>query len=415
MTHIADTLELLKVAFFTPMGDTFIDHKKQANEQQWGVAALLKSAPGMSKSSIMREFMSHMYYGDGEPAPFMHVEPGAYGEAGFGVCPVPETYVDSVTSEPKTVLDFPPHKHFVTTFAHAPGLLLLDELSCAQGAVLDALLTCIQAGTIGTAQLNPRVRRFGAMNPSEQTANGGTLPVAVCNRMLWLDFHGPSTEEFLSYLADGGGMRLDESKFINIDAEERRILNAWPAHWAAAVGLTAGFLQKQPQYHHNMPDLNSDKAAGPWPSPRTWEYVARVLCTARIYGLSDEQVNRLVFGLVGNEAGAAWYAWTRAQDLPDIDALLAGQATFTHNPDRLDRTAAVLTGMRARLSQKDCPNRRAAAAQAWRVVESVAATATDLVEPFVASMYRHRLHAMAEAKPVLSKMRNVMVASEGVQ
>lgn len=410
---------LIKTLFFTPMGNSVIDDTEQ---EQWGMPVVLVSPPGASKTSIIRELMSTMRFGKKDAAgvlqptkvPFLAYEPGAVGEAGFGGTPMPQqlkTRNAAGREEEITVFDFPPMKHFVEKFdGDTPGALFLDEMSTARGQQHDALLTCLQQGKIGTYYLNPRVRRIGAMNPSDQTAGGEETTCAVNNRVCWLDYPDPSLEEWTSHMVRGGKLHeTSEEDIIDVDAEEARVLKEIGPHYARSSALFSGWLKTRQQLRSPAEKMETQRS---WVSPRSLSNAVRVYATAMLYGLSQQDTNLLLEGIIGAEALAGFTTWCKSSDLPDIDLFLQGRAKFEHSLDRLERTVAVLAGCRARLRDPSLDDglKRSMAANCWKFAATVVAGAGDVLVPLNNDMWELGLAGMPEARDVIKALKPVIAA-----
>ena len=85
----------------------------------------------------------------------------------------------------------------------------------------------------------------------------------------------------------------------------------------------------------------ADQAGRGWPSPRSWESVARLLATCDAAKASEEARTLLVLGAVGEGAGIEFLSWLANMDLPDPEDVLADPDGF-ELPERSDRAFAVL-------------------------------------------------------------------------
>ncbi len=423
---LKEVQNVTRAALLTPMGNTFSADPQQ---QQWGLPIMWVSDPGASKTSVMRQLVYHMRWGPSRDrrVPFLSYEPGAIGEAGFGVTPVPvevatnpafnsaSALAAALDTKSQIAIDFPPPAELVRKFpGNTPGMLFLDEASTARGQQLDALLTCLQYGRLGTYQLNPRVRRMGAMNPSDQTSGGELIPIAVANRVCWINYPDPTVEQFGAYLTRGARLLEPEAhEILDLDTMEARVLAAWPALWPQAVSNVWGFLSRFPDHQRQTPDLTKDSSAKPWPSPRSWEYVTRALAISSFMGLTDSERDALVYGLVGTSSGSAWFTWNKDTDLPVIDKFLSGEEPFEHQFDRMDRTAALLAGCRARLRQKDLPGRAEKARQFCQFMITLADSAADLLAPSIEDLYEQRLLGSPEGATLITKITSITGNSLG--
>lgn len=412
--------KLLTVAWFTPMGTTFTD-----GDMQWGLPLMLVSGPGLGKTSVVRRVAKRMLDSvepaekaglEAVPGGFVSFEPGAVGEAGFGVTPVPvEVDAGLGSSAGNLALSFPPLADLVSAFSDRGGLLFLDEASTARGGQLDALLTCLQYGKIGTYQLNPRVRRMGAMNPSEQTASGELLPIAVMNRLCFVNFPLPQLSEFTSYLGRAGRTGAaagDEEAPIHMKKQEAKVLADWPKAYAAAVAAITAFITAQPQYMYTPP---KSTICGPWTSPRSLEYVCRALsaCTCFSSFLGEDRAiveDAFVTGCISPNAAVAMTAYRESLDLPNLDDILSGASTFTSDPKRLDITAAVLSGLSIRVEALVAEKALTPghAEILWDLLERVGAHAADLTMPLTTLLFQAKYTSSKAAMRVLQQTASML-------
>lgn len=389
ITSMAQLERIMKVVLFTPMGNIF----SRDDNPQFGAPAVIVSDPGVGKTAATRALARRMRQTvDGErvPVELLSFEPGAMGEAAVGVTPVPIRAV--IDGREMTVMQFPPLGRLVEMNAqNKAGIFFVDELSTARGQSKDALLTLIQQGKIGDYYLNPRIRRVASMNPPEQTAGGEVIPPPVASRLIWLYFSHPTVAEFGEFLANGAQFdAVSEDDIIDVDVEEKRVLEAWNAHWPETVGMVSGWLQKQPQYLMKMPNLDDPAVSAAWPAPRSHATFARVLTAARIFDLNDLDTEILITGCIGSEAASAFSIWKHHnKDIPNIRDLLSGQATYTPDPARLDVSLAVISGCVAHLLAAS-PNDFARESRVFfRVCKQIAPFGGDLLMRPIKRIFAH--------------------------
>jgi len=202
------------------------------------------------------------------------------------------------------------------------GILFLDEITTTPPAVQAALLRVVLDRVVGDLALPPGVAVLAAANPVEQAAGGWDLSAPLANRFLHLEW----TLDPAAWSAD----------FPTYWGDPPEIPGIPPDRWAAARALVAGFIRHAPQYLLQVPkDVQISQA---WPSPRTWEFVSRILAVAP----PTEQLP-LILGAVGSAAHAFWQ-WKAQQDLPDPAECLT-HPTGWPIPPRGDQLFAVLQGI----------------------------------------------------------------------
>lgn len=371
--------DLLKAALFTPMP-----------EGRWGLPLLFVGEPGIAKTAVIKGMGKAMG---------VHVQsltPGRDGEAAFGVVPFP------AERKGRTVLTYP-EPEWAQQFNGNAGILFLDEINTADRALAPALHSLIQDCQCGSWTGNPRVRVIAAMNPTDHATSGDDLSAANSNRLVWINASPPSPEEFASYLLSGSGANLRE---IDTEAEERRVLKAWPQAYAKSAALVSAFCRVRLELLHKMPKNGDPQQSGPWPSARTWDMVSRVLASAEIHNLSDESADELVAGCVGVDASCEFSVWETHQDLPDPVKLLDGQELFTPDKARLDRTEAVLSGIAATVVTDP---KTEWVQTAWEIIRDVSEGAKDSAIPAITTLARAKLHKSKTARDLLSDIHGIVV------
>ena len=241
------------------------------------------------------------------------------------------------------------------------GLLFLDELTTAPPAVQAAMLRVVLERVVGDLTLPEGVRVVAAANPPEEAADGWQLSPPLANRLVHLDW--PVDAKSVSR-----GIALGFPRPTLFDGRTPSDAQAVAAR--AAVG---GFLEVRPALVLDVPTV-AEQAGRGWPSPRSWEAVARLVATCDAVGASEDARTLLVLGAVGDGAGIEFLSWFANMDLPDPEVVLADPDGF-ELPERSDRAFAVLSAVAAvAVSRGDAESWSAA----WRVVERVADQAPDV-------------------------------------
>jgi MoxR-like ATPase len=187
------------------------------------------------------------------------------------------------------------------------GILFLDELNAAPPLVQAACYQLLLDRRIGEYELPGAWTVVAAGNRESDRAVTHRMPSALANRMVHLDFEAD--------IAD------------------------WLA-WAQATGVApevVAFLRFRPALLHVFDPARNDKA---FPSPRSWEFVSRVLAAgpgaiggdgahgAAVSSALDADVLRgVVRGAVGEGAAAEFLGFLdMCAALPDVDEVLADPA-----------------------------------------------------------------------------------------
>jgi hypothetical protein len=243
-----------------------------------------------------------------------------------------------------------------------PGLLFLDELTTAPPAVQAAMLRVVLERHVGDLALPAAVRVVAAANPPEQAADGWDLSAPMANRLVHLDWTVDAST-VAAGLATG---------FPTPDTLLSRP-PATPEQDLTSRSAVAAFLSVRPALVLQVPSSSAD-AGRAWPSPRSWETVARLLAGCAASGAGPDVRSLLVRGAVGDGPGLELLSWLGNLDLPDPAAALADPDAFVL-PERGDRAYAALTAVASyAVVQGDLASWDAA----WRLVGRAAQQAPDL-------------------------------------
>jgi len=369
-----DVREILHAALMTP------------TSHGWGLPLLLEGEPGTAKTSIMEEVgaraglkVKTLIASIRQPADFMgYPTPSAK---------TPGT-VDALV------------ERWVIELADEPGLLFLDELNTAPPAVQAALLRVILEGVVGDTELDRGVRCIAAQNAVGDAAGGWDLAPPLANRFGHLKWQGPPMDDWSNWVLGAAGPV--EIKPVDLDDAEDEVMAAWDAPWARARGAVMAFLRARPDLMHKMPTAGDDRSHA-WPSRRTWEMAMRAMASSEVHELSKVERDVFIGAFIGEGASVELATWVAHQDLPDPMDVLMGRVTFAHNPERLDRSHAILTAIAALVvGTQDKDKQLDLAAKAWVLLLAVCETgAIDLAWRPATVLARASLVDMPEVPPVL--------------
>lgn len=339
------------------------------------VPVLLWGAPGTGKTSAIRAMADTM------GLPCETVIASIREPSDFAGLPV--VAGDSVR--------FAPPRWAKRLAAAGTGVLFLDELSTAPPAVQAALLRVVLERTVGDLTLPADVAVVAAANPPEQAADGWELAPPLANRLVHLDWPVEAKT-----VARGLAVGFPTPVLLGLDERPS------PARTSTARAAVAAFLEVRPALVLQVPASSAVASRG-WPSPRSWEAVARLLAGCEAGRASEDARALLVTGAVGDGPGLEFLSWLEHADLPDPDAVLADPDSF-ELPERSDRAFAVLTAVVAvAVSYGDVASWDAA----WRVVARAARGAPDVATLVARTLATHRPEgaelpaAVLELAPVL--------------
>ncbi len=255
------------------------------------------------------------------------------------------------------------------------GLLFLDELTTSPPAVQAAMLRVVLERVVGDLPLPAGVRIVAAANPPDQAADGWDVAAPLANRLVHLDWTVDAAD-----VADGLVFGFPA---ISVDLQETKGSQAWSD--AAARAAVAAFLRVRPVLLLQVPRQVSEAGRG-WPSPRSWEAVARLVGACAAVGAGEEVRAALVVGAVGQGAGLEFLSWLQHADLPDPVSVLADPDAF-ELPVRADRAYAVLSAVTSFAVARGDEGSWLAC---WQVVAKAAAAAPDVAALAAKTLARHR-------------------------
>lgn len=239
-----------------------------------------------------------------------------------------------------------------------PALAFFDEWTTAAPAVQAAALRTLTHGEVGSVRLPETVSFAAAANPADVAAGGWELAPPTANRFVHLDWALP-LEVFAESSVTG------RWPAVPVVAPPE----SYPAELARTRVLVAGFLRARPNLLSSIP---ADAAARgrAFPTPRTWDYAARLVSLARTTRCRRGVVELLVAGSVGAASGHEFLTWIEAQDLADPEELLADPAAVRFAGLRPDRVYLALQAVLAAVTADPTPQR-------WTAAVVVCARAAD--------------------------------------
>lgn len=292
------------------------------------------------------------------------------------------------------------------------SVVLLDEVNTCPPAVQAALLRVLFEGVCGEFEMPPGVRMLLAMNAMEDAAGGWEISLPLRNRIGWIPWTGPSVQRWSSYMMNGGGCSVQGRQAPHLEVAnpielEQLADEAHSASWASAVGAVTGFLNARPALAHAKPQEGATGYA--WPSLRTWDFAACALAGCRTFGLGEAEQRLVVQAYVGDAACAEFRQWVREADLPDPLDVIDGAVQFSHNPARLDRTAAIMSACTARVCDPNLPSRDIRVGRVWGLLDALPDNALDVAVPLAGAMrkagllvgFKPAYKMLARLKPLL--------------
>ena len=265
-----------------------------------------------------------------------------------------------------------------------PAIAFFDEFSTASPALQAAALRPLTHYEVGSLQLPETVSFVAAANPADVAAAGWELASPTASRFVHLDW----------------GMPLEVYA-------ESMVTGVWPAmpvfdatDSALAVArektLVAGFLRTRESQLSVIPKDAAGRGRA-FPTPRTWEYAARLLGLARALGTHATVRRLLAAGCLGDAVAHEYLAWVAAQDLVDPEALLADPTAYDFSGLRADRVHVSLQAVLGAVVRDNAPQRWTnAVLLCARAAEAVG---VDPAVPVVRALVRDGLRPAGAAVP----------------
>lgn len=282
---------------------------QQQPEQVKDIAPLmLWGAPGVGKSTIVREIC------EAEGIEFIDIRLAQREPVDLRGLPVPkDDHVDWLLAG-----EWPRDPN-------SRGIILFDELSAADRTLQAAAYEIILDRRLGDLYSLPNGWLvIGAGNGMQDRAVSYSFSSALANRFCHLELT-PDVEQWCLWAREQG-----------------------------LYSVVIGFLKYAPQHFFSL-DENSERG---WPSPRSWERVARLLQTSQQLGLNRQQLRLMVSGLIGPGAAVPFFGfWELEGELPSVEDMLLGKVPITI-PKRSDAAYLFCSAIIERLWKGDKAQRQ---------------------------------------------------------
>jgi MoxR-like ATPase len=275
------------------------------------------------------------------------------------------------------------------------GVVFFDEITTAPPSVQAALLRPLTDRWVGDLRLPEATRFVLAANPPDIAADGWELSAPLANRMVHLDWSVPG-DVIANGLARG---------FAPIDVPSAAP-DALAREEQRARVLVGGFLHHRRDLVSAVPARHGD-ASRAYPTPRSWEKVARLLGHAWALGADEGVVRLLLAGTVGVAATIELLQWQRAVDLPDPEGLLAEPGSFTV-PARPDLVHPIASSLLVALTEQ--PSAARAAAMEQILVALASAGHVDAVFSAASGLARLKVNGWVPGLPFITAFAHLMAA-----
>ncbi len=286
-----------------------------------------------------------------------------------------------------------------------PAIAFFDEFSTASPALQAAALRPLTHYEVGSLQLPETVSFVAAANPADVAAAGWELAAPTASRFVHLDW-GMPLEVYAESMVTGvwpampvfdqvsttlAGARCSTNGDGSTDGDE--LVSTSSTNERA---LVAGFLRTRESQLSVIPKDAAGRGRA-FPTPRTWEYAARLLGLARALGTHATVRRLLAAGCLGDAVAHEYLAWVAAQDLVDPEALLADPAAYDFTGLRADRVHVSLQAVLGAVVRDNAPQRWTnAVLLCARAAEAVG---VDPAVPVVRALVRDGLRPAGAAVP----------------
>jgi len=215
-------------------------------------------------------------------------------------------------------------------------ILFLDEMSNTSSATRASMLTMLQSREFPNGQKMPaETIVVGAMNPTEQAADGYDLDAPTTNRINFIVW-SPSVEEWKEGMLNAWGKKVPAAELD------------WRSLIVRFIEDSPASLQKLPAGTVNTPEsfgVNPNDASEmevlryAWPSRRSWDNLSRVLAKA-----PDNKVvqDTLAQGIVGYEQAAKFRDWLNRNSKISPGQLLANPKSVNWKLASVDQSNFLL-------------------------------------------------------------------------
>jgi hypothetical protein len=194
------------------------------------------------------------------------------------------------------------------------GILFFDEANNAVPAVQSTLLSVLQGRIVGRHTLPNEIWMIAASNETADAADGWDLAPPMANRFLHIDVR-PNLEDWY------GGMIVNWGD--DIDPNDKESYRNYILMQRQRTEV-AGFVKQNPGLLLDMPKDSLARGKG-WPSPRSWDAVARMLSRIPKPSATHHTLgvrSKIVEGLVGKAAAVAYEKYEKGLKLPPYEVVI---------------------------------------------------------------------------------------------
>lgn len=260
------------------------------------------------------------------------------------------------------------------------ALIIIDEYGDAPPSIQAPLQRVVNELMVGDTPLGGHVRFLCFGNPVEISTNGYPLSMPSANRggHFEIVYGQEETDAWRRWLINDGGMKVKVDA-LDGDAEEARVIKAWPEAYARACGLVSGFVGARNKLLV-LPKRESPEASRAHSTPRTMHMATEAIAAGIVHNLDETDRDALIEAFVGEAMATEFAAWRSENALPDFREVLTGKTKWAHDPARPDISLALFDGCTSLvISGGKTKENKEMAVKLWELIEPVAQNEPDLV------------------------------------
>lgn len=292
-----------------------------------GVNTIIKGDPGEGKTQKM-ETASKMS--------------GRYTETLVVSTREPQDFLGYPTAnDEEGVMEYYPLRWAVELNKHEKSTAIFDEFSLDADS-FKATLQTFAEGRVGDTQFHKGVSCVAIMNPVEVSVGGVDLPAPVSNRFIHVDWQFNEQEWLDNIMTDFEAQpRLPLEEITGVALNDQDTIRG--------RSYVHSFIQKSRHLLNPGAPRDPEAAANPWPSPRSWTYLANILgCLKKE---DEDAIYIAAKGAVGEAAAGPFMTYLRDLDLIDPRKALADPESVDFDGKRIDLVTTLLSSVEAMVLQ----------------------------------------------------------------
>ena len=219
----------------------------------------------------------------------------------------------------------------------AKSLLVLEEINRSAIQTMNAQLRALQEKVVGETPLREGTSIVAIANSPEGSPEVEEFTSAMANRLMHLDWEFDD-ELWMDNLS---------TSFQHVEYDDlAELIHSDPASRRAIVAMKVlAYLKHDPTKLKPGVPKNSVKAAGAWPSPRSWDNAVTVM--SHLQPGDDEAEFLVMQGCVGKDVAKQYFAFIKDYDLVNPLDAMKDPSSVEWAEERTDRLFVLLTAIAA--------------------------------------------------------------------